>query len=373
MAKGKLKGTLLIVDDGPENLKLLCDYLRISGFTVSVADNGQDALKQAVELKPDLILLDVVMPMMDGFETCQYLKEDEQTKNIPVIFMTALVNTADKVRGFELGAVDHITKPLQPEEVLARITTHLTIQNLQKSLQEQIIERDKLIGELDAFAHTVAHDLKNPLGLITGYVNFLRDNWSTIPAEKIQEFLQTIAQTGYKMSNIIEELLLLASIRQQEVKPRPLDMGNIVSEALLRLDYMIEKYNAQIITCSEWPVALGHPQWVEEVWVNYISNGLKYGGRPPHLELGGTLCNNDTVCFWIQDNGPGLTPEAQAQLFTRFTRLDQTRAKGHGLGLSIVHHIVEKLGGKVGIESVVGQGSKFCFTLPIVNNQNHSE
>ncbi|RPJ57193.1 MAG: response regulator, partial [Dehalococcoidia bacterium] len=134
MVKGKQKDTLLIVDDAPENLKLLCDYLRSFGFNVSVADNGESALKQAVENKPDLILLDVVMPVMDGFETCRRLKEDERTRDIPIIFMTALVNTADKVKGFELGAVDHIAKPLQPEEVLARITTHLTIQNLQRSL-----------------------------------------------------------------------------------------------------------------------------------------------------------------------------------------------------------------------------------------------
>jgi signal transduction histidine kinase len=103
---------------------------------------------------------------------------------------------------------------------------------------------------------------------------------------------------------------------------------------------------------------------VEEVWVNYISNGLKYGGQPPHLELGATATPNGTICFWVRDNGPGLSPAAQAKLFTRFTRLDQTRAKGHGLGLSIVQHIVEKLGGEVGIESAVGQDCKFYFTLP---------
>jgi two-component system sensor histidine kinase/response regulator len=363
MVSDKEKDTLLIVDDSPENLKLLCDFLRGSGFGVSMAENGETALEQVNKDRPDLILLDVVMPGMDGFETCRRLKENEETKDIPVIFMTALANTSDKVKGFELGAVDHITKPLQPEEVLARITTHLTIQNLQRSLQKQIIERDKLIAELDAFAHTVAHDLKNPLGLVTGYVSFLENNWSAIPAEEIQEILQTIAQTGYKMSNIIDELLLLASIRQKEVKLKPLDMRNIATEALLRLDYMIEKYQAKIIMSEEWPTALGHAQWVEEVWVNYISNGLKYGGQPPRLELGATPQTDGAIRFWVRDNGPGLTPEEQVRLFTRFTRLDETRAKGHGLGLSIAQHIVEKLGGKVGVESKVGQGSVFSFTL----------
>jgi two-component system sensor histidine kinase/response regulator len=358
------KNTLLIVDDSPENLELLCEFLRSSGFELAVAENGEAALEQVAQVQPDLILLDVVMPGLDGFETCRRLKQNNETKDIPVIFMTALVNTSDKVKGFELGAVDHIAKPLQPDEVLARITTHLTIKNLQKSLQEQITERDQLIGQLDAFAHTVAHDLKNPLGVITGYMTFLNDHWTTLPTGQVQELLQTITQTGYKMSNIIEELLLLASIRQSEVKLHPLNMGLIVSESLLRLNYMLEEYQAEVILPGEWPVALGHAQWVEEVWVNYISNGLKYGGQPPHLELGATATPTGTICFWVRDNGPGLSPAAQAKLFTRFTRLDQTRAKGHGLGLSIVQHIVEKLGGEVGIESAVGRDCKFYFTLP---------
>ncbi|MBN1992796.1 MAG: hybrid sensor histidine kinase/response regulator [Anaerolineae bacterium] len=360
----KDKDTLLIVDDSPENLDLLCVYLQGCGFSVLVAENGEEALQKVNEVRPDLILLDVVMPVMDGFETCQRLQENEATRDIPIIFMTALANTADKVKGFALGAVDHITKPLQPEEVLARITTHLTIKKLQKNLQEQISERDNLIAQLDAFAHTVAHDLKSPLGLITGYIGFLQDNWMTIPAEQRQEYLQTIAQTGYKMSNIIEELLLLASIRQSEVKVKPLDMGQIVAEALLRLDYLVEKYQAEVIVSDNWPVAVGHRQWVEEVWVNYVSNGLKYGGQPPRLELGAVPYENGSICFWIRDNGPGLTPEEQAQLFTRFTRLDQTRAKGYGLGLSIVQYIVEKLGGEVGVNSKEGHGSIFSFTLP---------
>jgi signal transduction histidine kinase len=145
-------------------------------------------------------------------------------------------------------------------------------------------------------------------------------------------------------------------------------MGTIVAEALLRLNYMVENSQADVVVAETWPSALGHAQWVEEVWVNYISNGLKYGGEPPHLELGATPHSNGLIRFWIRDNGPGLTPEEQTQVFDRFTRLEETRAKGHGLGLSIVQHIVEKLGGEVGVESEAGQGSVFSFTLPAANN-----
>jgi signal transduction histidine kinase len=369
MTQNPPQNTLLIVDDSPENLELLCEFLRDSGFEIVVAENGEVALQQLTRIKPDLILLDVVMPGLDGYETCYRLKARDETRDIPVIFMTALVNTSDKIKGFELGAVDHITKPLQPEEVLARITTHLTIKNLQISLQEQIVERDKLIDQLDAFAHTVAHDLKSPLGVITGYMTFLDDNWSTIPAQETQELLHIIAQTGYKMSNIIEELLLLASMRQSEIKLTPLNMGLIVSESLLRLNFMLEETNADVMVADEWPAALGYASWIEEVWVNYISNGLKYGGQPPRLKLGATSTGNGMVCFWVQDNGPGLSPEAQAKLFTRFTRLEESQAKGHGLGLSIVQHIVTRLGGTVGVKSTVGRGSKFFFTLPAAKIQ----
>ena len=144
-------------------------------------------------------------------------------------------------------------------------------------------------------------------------------------------------------------------------------MESVVAEALDRLSYMVEEYQAEIVLPETWPVVLGHPAWVEEVWVNYLSNALKYGGRPPRVELGAALQKDGAtlhmVRFWVRDNGLGLTFEEQERLFTPGTRLDQVRAKGHGLGLSIARRIVEKLGGWWGVESDVGKGSTFSFTL----------
>lgn len=219
--------------------------------------------------------------------------------------------------------------------------------------------------ELDAFAHTVAHDLQNPLGLIIGYSDYLMENFSETEPEQILKILQTLRRTGQKMSNITNELLLLASVRKGTIKLEALDMAEIVEQVQQRLAFMIEEYRAEIILPESWPVAQGYAPWVEEVWANYLSNGLKYGGRPPHLELGASLEETRMIRFWIRDNGSGLPPEAQAQLFSQFTRLDETRATGHGLGLSIVKRIVEKLGGKVGVESkgIPGEGSVFSFTL----------
>ena len=170
------------------------------------------------------------------------------------------------------------------------------------------------------------------------------------------------------MKNIIDELLLLASVRQQDDVPiQALDMAGIVGNVLERLAFEIEEAQAEVRTPDAWPTALGYGPWVQEVWANYISNAIKYGGVPPHIELGATVEAGDLVRFWVRDDGPGIAPEAQARLFTPFTQLNQVRAKGHGLGLSIVQRIVEKLGGRVGVESGVGQGSTFYFTLPAAN------
>jgi signal transduction histidine kinase len=150
----------------------------------------------------------------------------------------------------------------------------------------------------------------------------------------------------------------------------PFDMCHVVAETRARLDAMIARSAATLIVPESWPTALGHGPWVEEMWANYISNAIKYGGTPPQVELGATKEEDDHVCFWVRDNGEGLTPENQARLFTPFERLSQVRAEGHGLGLSIVQRIAEKLGGRVSVQSEIGKGSTFCFTLPAACDEN---
>lgn len=217
--------------------------------------------------------------------------------------------------------------------------------------------------ELEAFAHTVAHQLKNSSSLVIMFGYILKQ--SVKLPETTQEYLEGIIQSGHIMNNVINELQLLAGIRAGAVELRPLNMGEIVALARQRLTHTIEERQAQIIVPAEWPVAWGYGPWIEEVWVNYIDNAIKYGGEPPRIELGATLQANERVRFWVHDNGPGLSLEKQAPVFQPFIRLDQIKTEGHGLGLPIVQHIVEKLGGQVGIESqgVPGQGSTFMFTL----------
>jgi signal transduction histidine kinase len=170
------------------------------------------------------------------------------------------------------------------------------------------------------------------------------------------------------MESIINELLLLAGVRKTAVEPTPLEMALVVDEARQRLAYMIEQTGAQVSIAADWPVALGYGPWIEEVWVNYLANALRYGGQPPTIEVGGDNANG-MARFWVRDEGPGLSAEDQAKLFRPFTQLNQVRTKGHGLGLSIVRRIVEKLGGQVGVESEPGQGALFYFTLPGVKRE----
>ncbi len=416
------KANILVVDDTRANLRFLVEILTQQGYAVRPALDGHTALSSARARPPDLILLDIMMPDIDGYEVCVRLKADTATRDIPIIFLSALNEVVDKIKAFEIGGVDYITKPFQVEEVLARVETHLALRNLQRRLQEkneelvrvnealtrEIAERQQAQmalqqyareleasnAELDAFAHTVAHDLKTPLTALIGFSSLLEQRFERLALERVRERLHMITETGHKMTDIINELLLLSSVRKvEEVQVAPLDMGGIIEGVCNRLAGVINTCGGEVCVPDAWPKVVSYAPWVEEVWVNYISNAFKYGGRPedqvpplvtlgftdaqdfavkgakdanpdhPHSSLRGLTLDSQVV-FWVKDNGIGLTKEQQARLFAQFTRLHEVRVEGHGLGLSIVQRIVEKLGGVVGVKSVVGQGSTFWFTLP---------
>lgn len=235
---------------------------------------------------------------------------------------------------------------------------------VEDALQEHIAALQASNTELDAFAHTVAHDLKNPLNTVMGYSELLISDLQGMTPEVLRKVAEAIISSSYKAVDIIDNLLLLASARRDEVQTGPLDMGEIVGEVLARLSRPIAEHQAEVSVAETWPMAVGYGPLVEEVWANYISNALKYGGMPPSVELGANRPADGMVRFWVRDNGLGLTPAEQAQLFTPFTRLHEERAEGHGLGLSIVQRIARKLGGEAGVESEAGEGSLFYFTLP---------
>jgi signal transduction histidine kinase len=226
------------------------------------------------------------------------------------------------------------------------------------------LEREGLIDDLKAYAHTVAHDLKDPIGTIMMAVDMLLYSSAPPPSEHQQRFLSMMADNGRKTITIIDSLLLLAKVRDQEQIPvTATALVQSVSEAQKRLAASISAAQAEITVAQEWPSVLAYAPWVEEMWVNYLSNALKYGGTPPRIEVAAQVEGRMVRCF-VRDHGPGLSAAQQAELFIPFSQIDPKQAKGHGLGLSIVKRIAERLGGTVGVDSTPGQGSTFYFTLP---------
>ncbi len=403
--------TILIVDDQPDNLKVLLTLLRKTGFNVLLAGDGEESLQVTEHAHPDLILLDIMMPGgISGFEVCKRLKSAETTRHIPIIFMTALTDTVNKINGFKLGAADYITKPFQHEELLARINAQLRIRKLQQELtqQNQLLkdeisrsqkleaaqqkthllleqtlksrgssgsddlekcqtELKKCHTELDTFAHAITHDLKNPLNTIIALSQQLGKNSSQNRPQRLDaqstKTLQLLSEAGQLAANFVDSLHLLVGI-QKPVELELLEMSDIVTFVIeKRLAPMIKQYQAKIKLAEIWPSVPGYGPWLKEIWVNYISNGLKSGGKPPHLELGANPHHHEMVRFWIRDNGQGLTKIKPDELFAP-SRLRPLRAKGDGLGLPMVQQLVEKMGGQVGVESTKGKGSLFYFTLP---------
>jgi len=232
-------------------------------------------------------------------------------------------------------------------------------------LKKEILEKEKLIADLDAYARTVAHDLKNPINGVIGLTEFIKEDILSNNPDQAFELIDMLNEQGHKMLTIVNELLLLSRIRKEDVQPADIEMGAILAEAINRLRPQIDASGATFKIPDQWPDVKGHPQWIEEVWVNLISNAIKYGGDPPKIVIGTEKMANGWARFWIQDNGQGLPAELFEKLFTDFERLGQKSIEGHGLGLSITKRIIEKLGGQVLVSSknIPGKGCIFSFTL----------
>jgi two-component system sensor histidine kinase/response regulator len=369
---------VLIAEDDYLVSEMIKGLLKEATYSViGEATSGREAIQLAQSLRPDVILMDIKMPDLDGIEATQQISESCPT---PVVVLTAYETRELVARASLAGVGAYLVKPANASEIeraitvaMARFDDLVELRRLNAALQERN-------AELDAFAHTVAHDIKSQLAPLIGFAELLEMDCAATLGPSGLSTVYKILEMGHKMSNIVDELLLLAQVRATNVPSEPLDMARWVAAARGRLSHLIEERKAELILPETWPTALGHGPWIEEVWVNYLSNGLKYGGRPelgiaPHLEMGACLdqahmptdpaTEPEMVRFWIKDNGPGISPSDQSQLFIPFTHIHQTAVRGHGLGLSIVRRIVEKSGGQVGVESEVGKGSTFWFTLPL--------
>ncbi len=349
---------ILIVDDAPQQLSGLQSILTMHGYEVEVVSKGVQALHSILAKPPDIILLDILMPEIDGFEVCKFVKNYEGTEDIPIIFISGCDEPEAKMMAFAMGGDDYLTKPVMIDETIARINTHI-------SKRSRTIEMEDQIDDLKSYSSMVAHDIKNPVGLMQGFANQLYENWEYYSDDDKRNFMNAIRRNAEKANTIVDELLAFSSIRQNEVVTEPLDMGEIFENVEKRIKTWWLEYSGTIHRPTEWPVVTGHGAWIEEVWVNYLSNAIKYGGSDLDIEVGYRVIEKGYVQFWVQDHGGGLSLEDQEIVFTKHTRIKGLSQEGHGLGLAIVKRILDKLSGYVGVESQIGQGCKFYFVLPL--------
>ena len=340
-----------MIEDNVEDRQALTTMLENEGHRVMTADNGVDGLLLARMELPDLIVTDVALPRMDGFELIERIRRVEELRAIPIIIVSAKHDRTALRHGMELGADDYITKPYTNSEVLHSIAARL--------------EKKDLVDELDAFAHTVAHDLKNPLATLVGRLGLIELTLGKVDEATMRKNLVEATAAANRLATIIEELLVLAGVRRHAFKVEALDTSSMVREALARVDYQLRRYGATATAPDTWVEAYGFHPWVVHIWSNYLSNAAKYGGTNPDITIGSEI-NRETgnARFWVQDRGPGLDATAQTRLFVPFNRISSVRSIGHGLGLSIVARIVQKLDGRAGVESTPGAGARFWFELP---------
>lgn len=368
------KAVVLVVDDNPANLWLLFDVLDEAGFEVLVSQSGESALKRAEITQPEIVLLDIVMPGINGFETCRRLKANDATRHIPVIFMTSATGTIGKVKGFDLGAIDYITKPIQTKEVLARIRTHLKIQQLQAELRHknreltESLKREQELNRLKSrFVSMVSHEFKTPLTTITLSCNLLQRYGERMEETNRKEELGVIERTVSYMHDLLENVLTFSRWESGKITLH-LESINIAQWG----QRLTERFQT---TCEkthtlEWsytgdarPVVLDQ-KILEQVFSNLLSNAIKYSPTGSTVRF---ICREEqgTLVFCVKDQGIGIPEADQRHLFKSFHRgTNVDNIKGTGLGLSIVKQFVELHGGTITIESQVRHGTSVTVTLP---------
>ncbi len=362
--------TVLLIEDNPQDVRQMREMLVKAAvkqqeppFELIHAGRLASGLARLVNTQVDVILLDLTLPDGHGLDAIANVRA--MASSAAIITLTDFEDELLAVETMQQGTQDNLVKGKLNSSSLARaIRMAIERQRLVAELAQKAMELEARNTELDEFAQTVAHQVQGLLSQMIGYTGFIEMNYAHRLDGEAQRAFQQVLQSGHKMNNVISELLLLSSVRKGELVEVPLNMGRIVAEALKRLRFQITEFDGDIVLPDSWPVAMGYPSWIEEVWVNYISNGLKYGGPTPRVCLGADRPSSGMIRFWVKDTGQGIAEEDQNRLFTPHTRLHQIRARGEGLGLSIVRRILQKLGGQVGVESAVGEGSTFWFTLP---------
>ncbi len=363
---------ILVVDDDRLNLRILAGILRGEGYQLTEGDSGERALELYAEFSPDLVLLDVMMPGIDGFETCRRLKKIYGTKCAPVIFITAKSESDDVVEGLGAGGVDYLPKPFKPKEVLARIRSHLQNQALveqQKLLNQQLSDAN---AAKNKFLGMAAHDLRNPLASIRGLTEFLRDGALGPLNQDQKDIVATIHDASQSMLDLVNELLDVATIEAGELKLHleAQDLAALIGKSVVLTNMEAAKKTTVVnfAPAASGPMLVLDAAKMRQVVDNLLSNAVKYS--PPGSTITVTLATDPTrgICsFGVQDQGPGIPEGERDKLFKDFSRLSVKPTGGEkstGLGLAICRKIVEAHRGTIAAENLPTRGCEFRVVLP---------
>jgi two-component system, sensor histidine kinase and response regulator len=379
------KPIILAVDDQPQNLKVIASVLS-EDYNISIANNGANALKNIHQLMPDLILLDIMMPDMDGFQVCRELKENEKTCDIPIIFLTAKTEIDDIMKAFDTGAVDYITKPFNQKEMKVRVRNHINLYFANKklvSMNEQLQASENNLKqshtlleisnkEKDKFLSVLAHDLRNPFQAIMGLSNLLHKNLQNLPPEEIKTYIETIHTSAENTYKLLEDLLLWGLIKQNKINYdiKTLQFEKLVANCLPLLQIAAQQKLIEIkVSVQDDLFINGDQTKIESVIRNLTGNAIKFSYRNSVINISASK-ENGFALVCVSDSGVGMSKEKAESLF----KLDLSRSEdgtegepGTGLGLLLCEEFVSRHEGRIWVESEPGKGSKFYFTLPSVN------
>ncbi len=356
---------ILIVDDIPTNIQVLGSVLRKAGYEVAFTDNGQDAINKAKSNHYDLILLDIMMPNMDGFEACRILKKNPESKDIPIIFLTAKTDSESLIKGFDLGAVDYLTKPFKAAELLARVKTHIALKYTTEELVKSNAMKDKLFS-------IIAHDLRGPVGNFGAALAVLIENLDTFDKETLSEILSDLKNSASRSYELLQNLLKWARSQNNTIEfaPANQNLNQIIQENVELLQSSAAQ--KQITIKSEIHneiFVFADINMLKTILRNLLSNAIKFSFPQGEVIINVTKSDNFAEIA-IEDFGIGIKKENIEKLMTSheyFSTYGTANEKGTGLGLNLCKDFVERNGGKINIESEEGKGTKIYFTLPLEN------
>jgi signal transduction histidine kinase len=383
----KFTGLILIVDDTPVNLDTISTVLSDAGYEIAIATSGEKALQHLQRRSPDLILLDVRMPGIDGFETCDRIKANPKTCNIPIIFMTSIIDLSNKIKGFNCGAVDYISKPFQEQEILARVKTHIQLRLLTQNLEQQVAEQtaslriakealEKANISKRSFLATMSQEIRTPIDKILRVTERLQEQtYGTLNAQQVDD-LAKIDRNGNHLISLINNTLKLANIESGQLKLDldPIDLEDMCRSCLLAIKSQADKKNIELILNITAPIPAisideGH---MRQVILNLLNNAIKF------TSIGSVTLSITTAMLTdrenipgiriaIADTGIGIAPENIEQLFQPFVQIANLlgdRHEGNGLGLILAKQLVELHGGQISVYSIENAGSCFTIELP---------